>query len=86
VAGVRPETPEEHAVAHGDVSGLEPSWRAALAFAEAMTQSGHAVTDAVYDGLAQYWNEAEIVEIALVTGLFSYFNRFNDALQVEVTR
>jgi len=86
VAAVRPETPEEHAVAHGDVSGLEPSWAAALAFAETMTQSGHAVTDAVYHRLAQYWNEGEIVEIALVTGLFSYFNRFNDALQVEVTR
>ena len=86
MAGVRPETPEQHAVAHGDVSGLEPSWAAALVFAEAMTQSGHAVTDAVYEGLARYWSEGEIVEITLVTGLFSYFNRFNDALQVEVTR
>jgi hypothetical protein len=26
------------------------------------------------------------VEITLVAGLFAYFNRFNDALRVEVTR
>lgn len=86
VAGVRPETPEGEAVAEGDLSGLEPSWRAALTFAEIMTESGHAVTDTVYGQLAQYWNEGEIVEITLVAGLFSYFNRFNDALHVEVTR
>jgi alkylhydroperoxidase family enzyme len=86
VAGVRPETPEEHAVAHGDVSGLEPSWGAALTYAEALARSGHSVDDAIYGELERYWNEGEIVEISLVAGVFSYFNRFNDALRVEVTR
>ena len=28
----------------------------------------------------------EIVEITLVAGLFSYFNRFIDALRVEITK
>jgi alkylhydroperoxidase family enzyme len=34
----------------------------------------------------RHWNEGEIVEITMVIGLFAYFNRFNDALRVEVTR
>jgi alkylhydroperoxidase family enzyme len=37
------------------------------------------------DGM-RHWNEGEIVEITMVIGLFAYFNRFNDALRVEVTR
>ncbi len=36
--------------------------------------------------LRRHWNEGEIVEITMVIGLFAYFNRFNDALRVEVTR
>jgi alkylhydroperoxidase family enzyme len=36
--------------------------------------------------VARHWNEGEIVEITMVIGLFAYFNRFNDALRVEVTR
>jgi len=65
---------------------FEPAWRAALQYADAMSESGHAVTDEVYAALAQHWDAGQIVEITLVIGLFSYFNRFNDALRVEVTK
>jgi alkylhydroperoxidase family enzyme len=51
-----------------------------------MTASGHAVTDEVFASRAAHWDPGEVVEITLVVGLFSYFNRFNDALCVEVTR
>jgi alkylhydroperoxidase family enzyme len=51
-----------------------------------MTESGHAVTEEMYADLARHFDEGEIVEITLVAGLFAYFNRFNDALHVEVTR
>jgi alkylhydroperoxidase family enzyme len=40
----------------------------------------------VFRSLAEYWDEGQLVEITLVVGLFAHFNRFNDALQVEVTR
>ena len=65
---------------------MEAGWKAALRYAELVTDSGHKVTDEHYTELARYWDDGEMVEITLVVGLFSYFNRFNDALRVEVTR
>jgi alkylhydroperoxidase family enzyme len=69
-----------------DGSVFEPAWAAALAFAEAMNESGHAVTDEVYAAVSAHWDGGQLVEIAMVVGLFAYFNRFNDALHVQVTR
>ncbi len=69
-----------------DAARFEPSWVAALTFADAMARSGHEVTDAIFAELARHWDAGQIVEISMVVGLFSYFNRFNDALCVEVTR
>jgi len=68
------------------VAGLEPGWMAALRYAELVTESGHAVGDGDYEGLSQHWSDADILEITLTAGLFSYFNRVNDALRVEVTK
>jgi alkylhydroperoxidase family enzyme len=78
-----------HGVRSDGQEGLEqfePAWRAALLYADALTQSGHAVTDGLYAALATHWDPGEVVEITAVIGLFTYFNRFNDALRVEVTR
>ena len=69
-----------------DAALFEPSWAAALAYADAMARSGHEVSDALFAELARHWDAGEIIEISMVIGLFSYFNRFNDALCVEVTR
>jgi alkylhydroperoxidase family enzyme len=65
---------------------MERGWKLALRYAELVNKSGHAVGDADYHALAQHWSEGDIVELTLVVGLFSYFNRFNDALRVEITR
>jgi len=65
---------------------FEPAWHAAFAYADAMTASGHAVSDTLYGTLAEHWDPGQIIEITAVIGLFAYFNRFNDALRVEVTR
>ncbi|MDP9381726.1 MAG: hypothetical protein M3Q29_16580 [Chloroflexota bacterium] len=66
-----------------DVGGREA---AALAFAEHMTLNARAVPDEVWIELRQHFDEGEIVEVAAVAALFNGFNRFNDALEVEVTR
>ncbi len=68
------------------LDGLKASWLSAIRYAASVTESGHAVTDDLYRDLARHWDEGEVVEITLVAGLFAYFNRFNDALHVEVTR
>ncbi len=86
IAAVRPETPEREDARSGSEEGLEPGWVAALRYAELVTESGHAVDDKDYEGLSYHWSDAHILEITLVAGLFSYFNRVNDALRVEVTR
>jgi alkylhydroperoxidase family enzyme len=84
---VRAETLEEGAPpGPASLEGLEPGWAPALRLAERMTISGHAVDDALYDALRAHWDDGAIVELALVAGLFAYFNRFNDALRVPVTR
>ena len=85
IAAIRPETPERRQDVKGSLEGLDGGWDVALQFAEQVTGSGHAGDDEMYAALAARWNEGEIVEITLVAGLFAYFNRFNDALRVEIT-
>jgi alkylhydroperoxidase family enzyme len=65
---------------------FEPAWRAAMRYADAVTADGNGVPDEVYAALAAGWDEGQIVEITQVIGLFSYFNRFNNALRVEITK
>ena len=36
--------------------------------------------------LRQHFDEGEIVEISAMAGLFNYFNRVNDALQMQPTQ
>jgi alkylhydroperoxidase family enzyme len=58
---------------------------AALEFSERMTRGNGQVEPAISDELRAHYSEAEIVEITLVAGLFAYFNRVNNALDVEPT-
>ena len=86
LSAVRRETPEGDAADQGSLEDMKEGWKLALRYAELVTESGHSVSDDDYRALAQYWNDGDIIEMTLVIGLFSYFNRFNDALKVEVTR
>jgi alkylhydroperoxidase family enzyme len=60
--------------------------KSALRLAERVTRDGHSVDDAQWNELRQHFDEGEVVELLCAIGLFSYFNRFNDALQVEPTK
>lgn len=62
-----------------------PAERAALTLAERMTTDAHGVNEEVWAELRTHWDEGQIVELAAVIGLFNYFNRFNDALRVDMT-
>jgi alkylhydroperoxidase family enzyme len=59
--------------------------KVALRFAERMTLDPNNVDDALWAELRKQFDEGEVVELAAVVGLFNYFNRFNDALQMEPT-
>jgi len=60
--------------------------KAALAYAKQLTLDAHGVDDALFERLRQHYDEGEIVEISAMAGLFNYFNRVNDALQMEPTK
>ena len=60
--------------------------KAALRLAETVTCDAHAVTDEQFAALRGFYSEGEIVELLCAIGLFNYFNRFNNALQMEPTK
>ncbi len=63
-----------------------PAEKAALRLAETVTRNAHAVSDEQFRELRGYYSEGEIVELLCAIGLFNYFNRFNDALQMAPTK
>ncbi len=67
-------------------SDFAPAEKAALRLAETVTRDAHAVTDEQFAELRSFYSEGEIVELLCAIGLFNYFNRFNNALQMEPTR
>ena len=60
--------------------------KAALRFAERMTRESHNVDEALWADLRRHFDEGEVVELAAAIGLFNYFNRFNNALEMEPTQ
>ena len=58
----------------------------ALRFAERMTRESHTVDEALWAELRRHFDEGEVVELAAAIGLFNYFNRFNNALEMEPTK
>jgi alkylhydroperoxidase family enzyme len=60
--------------------------KAALAYARQLTLDANRIDDALFARLRQHYDEGEIVEISAMAGMFNYFNRVNDALQMEPTK
>src|SRR5579863_4734466 len=69
-----------------DRQDFNPAEKAALRLAETVTRDAHSVSDEQFAELRAYYSEGEIVELLCAIGLFNYFNRFNNALQMEPTR
>lgn len=63
-----------------------PAELAALTLAERMTTDAHGVNEDVWAAVREHFDDGQIIELAAVIGLFNYFNRFNDALHVDVTK
>ncbi len=67
-------------------SDFSEAEKVALRFAERVTLDSNAVDEPLWTSLRAHFDEGQVVEIAMVIGLFNYFNRFNNALQMEPTR
>jgi alkylhydroperoxidase family enzyme len=70
---------DEHA------SLFTPAERAALTLAERMTTDPQGVDEETWALVRQHFDDGQIIELTAVIGLFNYFNRFNNALDVEIT-
>ena len=57
-----------------------------MRLAERMTRDAHSVDEALWSELDRHFDYGQIVELAAAIGLFNYFNRFNDALGMEITK
>jgi alkylhydroperoxidase family enzyme len=60
--------------------------KAALRLAERVTRDAHTVDNKLFGELRKHFDEGEIIELLAAVGLFNYFNRFNDALEMEPTK
>jgi len=60
--------------------------KVAIHLAESMTLYPHGYTDEDFARLRSFYSEGEVVELMAAIGLFNYFNRFNDLLQMEPTK
>ncbi len=60
--------------------------KVAVHLAEVMTLDAHRYTEADFSRLRKHFEEGEIIELMAAIGLFNYFNRFNNLLQMEPTQ
>ncbi len=65
---------------------FSPAEKAALRLAEQMTLDSDHIPEKDFAELRRFYDEGEIIELMAAIGLFNYFNRFNNALQMEPTR
>ena len=56
-----------------------------LRLAELMTRNERPLTDAEWQEMRDAFTEGEVVELMAAIGLFNYFNRFNNLLDMEAT-
>jgi len=66
-------------------SDFDEKEKISLRLAERMTRNAR-VDEALWADLRRHFDEGEVVELAAVIGLFNYFNRFNNALEMEPTQ
>lgn len=57
--------------------------RAVIEYARLVTQRAWGIRDQVFTELRRHFSEAQIVELTLRAALAGFFNRFNDALQID---
>ena len=57
---------------------------AVLRFAEQMNSRKGRIDDSLFDELSQTFDRAQIIELTVRAGMCEFFNRFNEALQLEI--
>jgi uncharacterized peroxidase-related enzyme len=64
---------------------LGPAEKAALAVAESITRDPTNLPERLWKNLREHFDDGQIVELVCSIGLFNYFNRVNNLLEMEIT-
>ena len=80
--GLPPET--IMAILEDDCPGLDATERLVRDYAVQVTTRAGRLDDKLFAALRDRFDEAEMVELTLRIALCSFFNRFNDALRIEI--
>ena len=80
--GLEPETLQR--ILEPDCPGLDAVDRLVRDYAVAVTERPQYIRDAMFEALGRHFSEEQIVELTLRTALCGFFNRFNDALQIDI--
>lgn len=80
--GLPPETIAR--ILEPDCPGLDEMDRLVRDYAVQVTQDPRRLDDALYARLSEQFSEEQIVELTLRTALCGFFNRFNEALQIDM--
>ena len=80
--GLPPESAEN--ILAGTVPGFGPVDTLVRDFAVQVTEQPGRMRDSMFDALREHFSEEQIVELTLRTALCGFFNRFNDALRIEM--
>jgi AhpD family alkylhydroperoxidase len=63
---------------------FDPVERAVLRFAEQMNTRKGRIDDSLFAELSQTFDRAQLVELTVRVGMCEFFNRFNEALQLDI--
>lgn len=58
--------------------------KAAIHWAECLTEKTYKKNPEAMANLKSYFSDAQIVEITMVSGFFNFWNRFTDALEIDI--
>ena len=74
-----------HLADYADRHRFHPPGKMALQLAEWMTRNEGPLTEEQWEQVRDVFSEGEVVELMAAIGLFNYFNRFNNLLEMEPT-
>lgn len=80
--GVSVEAVEQ--ILEPEVPGFDAVDHLVRDYAVKVTNTPYMIRDALFEDLKAHFSEEQIVELTLRTALCGFFNRFNDALQIEM--
>jgi AhpD family alkylhydroperoxidase len=81
VEGVPPEAIAT--LPQGDHPAFDAVDRLVIDYARLVTERAWGIREQVFEGLRERFDDSQIVELTLRIALAGFFNRFNDALQID---